>query len=108
MRLARVLATDRAKLTASAAPRGDLATDQISGDYAVAKKGCCSRCSANEESVPASKYAHVVGMSADVRHGCSGPDARRFILRREEHWNCGVCYDEICCPFSLPCGELLV
>ena len=106
MRLARVLATDRAKLTA--AQRGDLATEQISSDYAVTEKGCCSRCNANEESAPASEYAHVAGMSEHVRHGCSSPDYRRFMLCREEHWSCGVCYDEICCPFSLPCGELVV
>ncbi|DBA90759.1 hypothetical protein WJX77_007308 [Trebouxia sp. C0004] len=78
MKLARVLATDCAKVLTPAAPRVAPAQARSSSDSESNDKVCCGSCKDGGTSASASK---------------------------EEHWSCGVCYEEFCCPFSLPCGH---
>lgn len=78
MKLARVLATDRAKVSTPAAPQVEPAQARSSSDLESHEKVCCGSCRGGGTTVSASK---------------------------EEHWSCGVCYEEVCCPFSLPCGH---
>ena len=46
-----------------------------------------------------------------ARRGCRGPHActstrLRYgcLAYREDEWSCGVCYEEVCHPYTLPCG----
>jgi len=105
MKLARVLATDRAKVSTPAAPRVEPAQARSSSDFVLNGKVCCGSCRGGGTSVSASKYAHAAGMSLLVWH-CRGFFDTQAVVCREEHWSCGVCYEEVCCPVSLPCGEL--
>ncbi|KAL0030981.1 hypothetical protein WJX79_006568 [Trebouxia sp. C0005] len=78
MKLARVLATDRAKVSRPAAPQVEPAQARSSSDFQLNGKVCCGSCRSGGTTASTSK---------------------------EEHWSCGVCYEEVCCPFSLPCGH---
>lgn len=78
MKLARVLATGGCQNSASALPGVDsLSTSSSMRDRAM-DSACCN----------ASDRAYAAAST-----------------NRDDHWSCGVCYEEVCCPFSLPCGH---
>lgn len=61
MRLARVLATDRAKVSIPAVPRVEPAQARSSSDFELSDKVCCGSCRGGGTTVSASKYAHAAG-----------------------------------------------
>lgn len=63
MKLARVLANDRAKVSTPAAPQVEPAQARSSSDFQLNDRVCCGSCRGEGTTVSASKYAHAAGMS---------------------------------------------
>ena len=106
MKVARLIAKDRGKLPNSATPRVDALPAPSKESSDVNKKKCCGECGGGNASASTSKYArigkHVLTCLEPYKTSCRDSD---ILTCREEPWSCGVCYEEVCCPFSLPCGE---
>ena len=106
MKLAIVCARNPRKLTDTVSPSDAAARDLCSSRHHSQHQESCSDRSISQTSTSTSRCKHIaMHAKACVRHKFCNETNHSNVIRRDDVWSCGVCYEEICCPFTLPCGK---